>query len=325
MASSSLVRIAVVGDVHGFWNLGEDQKALQLLQVIISIPSSSQKPFLLYSHNPLWLLNLILQPQLVLFTGDFGEEDVPLVQSVAALPFPKAVILGNHDAWHTKKFSTLGDEHVGYQRMDFPSLKLSVVGGRPFSHGGNKLHRDKLLLKRYGVRDMNASAGSICRAALGTPEDHVVVILAHNGPTGLGSQAEDICGRDWFDEGGDHGDPDLEQALRQLKETTELSVPLVVFGHMHKELEGGKGNRKMVVEDSDNKVLYVNGAIVPRVIEINETPVGAAEPESGGTVRAFTLVEILDGKIKKVVESWVQVTGSVAKIVEDMTLFEDVT
>ncbi|KAG5409061.1 hypothetical protein IGI04_005380 [Brassica rapa subsp. trilocularis] len=212
--------------------------------------------------------------------------------------------------------------------MDFPSLKLSVVGGRPFSHGGNKLHRDKLLEKRYGVRDMNASAGSICRAALGTPEDHVVVILAHNGPTGLGSQAEDICGRDWFDEGvdhGDHGDPDLEQALRQLKETTELSVPLVVFGHMHKELEGGKGNRKMVVEDSDNKVLYVNGAIVPRVIEIIETPVGAAESESGGTVRAFTLVEILDGKIKKVVESWVQVTGGVAKIVEEMTLFEDVT
>lgn len=112
---------------------------------------------------------------------------------------------------------------------------------------------------------------------------------------------------------------DLEQALRQLKETTELSVPLVVFGHMHKELEGGKGNRKMVVEDSDNKVLYVNGAIVPRVIETN------VESESGGTVRAFTLVEILDGKIKKVVESWVQVTGSVAKIVEEMTLFEHVT
>lgn len=37
-------------------------------------------------------------------SGDFGEEDVPLVQSVAALPFPKAVILGNHDAWHTQKF-----------------------------------------------------------------------------------------------------------------------------------------------------------------------------------------------------------------------------
>ncbi|KAG2310850.1 hypothetical protein Bca52824_022407 [Brassica carinata] len=311
MASSSLVRIAIVGDIHGFWSLDEDQKALQLLQ-----------------------------PQLVLFTGDYGEENVPLVQSVAALPFPKAVILGNHDAWHTQdlfkkrkgkqngvqtQLDILGDEHVGYRRMDFPSLKLSVVGGRPFSRGGDQLFREKLLKQRYGVLDMNASAGSICRAALGTPEDHVVLILAHNGPTGLGSQAEDICGKDWSVEGGDYGDPDLEQALRQLKETTELSVPLVVFGHMHKELEGGKGNRKLVVQDSDNEIVYVNGAIVPRVIETNETPVGAAESESGGTVRAFTLVEILDGKIKKVVESWVQVLGSMAKIVDEQTLFEDVT
>ncbi|CAH8366104.1 unnamed protein product [Eruca vesicaria subsp. sativa] len=294
MASSSLVRIAVVGDIHGFWNLDEDRKALRLLN-----------------------------PDLVLFTGDFGEENIAIVQSVADIPFPKAVILGNHDAWNTRSWSTLGDEHVGYQRKDFPSFKLSVVGGRPFSHGGDKFHRDKLL-KRYGVRKMDESAGAICRAALGTPEDHFVIILAHNGPTGLGSQAEDICGRDWSDQGGDQGDPDLEQALRQLKETTELSVPLVVFGHMHKELDGGKGNRKMVVQDSDNKIVYVNGAIVPRV---KETPVGGAEEESesGGTLRAFTLVEILDGKIKKVVESWVQVVGSMAKIVEEETLFEDVT
>ncbi|CAH8388206.1 unnamed protein product [Eruca vesicaria subsp. sativa] len=176
---------------------------------------------------------------------------------------------------------------------------------------------------RYGVRNMDESAGAICRAAFGTPEVHVVIILAHNGPTGLGSQAEDICGRDWTDQGGDQGDPNLEHALRQLKETTELSVPLVVFGHMHKELDGGKGNRKMVVQDSDNKIVYVNGAIVPRV---KETPVGAAEElESGGTIRAFTLVEILDGKIKKVVDSWVQVVGSMVKIVEEETLFEDVT
>lgn len=31
---------------------------------------------------------------------------------------------------------------------------------------------------------MDASAESICRAAHGTPEDHVAIILAHNGPTG---------------------------------------------------------------------------------------------------------------------------------------------
>lgn len=79
----------------------------------------------------------------------------------------------------------------------------------------------------------------------------------------------------------------------------ELFVFLVVFGYMYKEFEGGKGNWKMVVEDSDNKVFYVNGVIVLRVIEIN------VEFESGGIVRVFMLVEILDGKIKKVVESWV--------------------
>lgn len=37
--------------------------------------------------------------------GDFGNENVDLVQSVADLQFPKAVILGNHDSWCTQQFS----------------------------------------------------------------------------------------------------------------------------------------------------------------------------------------------------------------------------
>ncbi|CAL5376158.1 unnamed protein product [Camellia sinensis] len=74
MAAS--VRIAVVGDVHDGWNLQEDTKALQLLQ-----------------------------PDLVLFTGDFGNENVELVRSIAELKVAKAVILGNHDAWSTQQFA----------------------------------------------------------------------------------------------------------------------------------------------------------------------------------------------------------------------------
>lgn len=38
-------------------------------------------------------------------SGDFGNENVELVQSIADLDFPKAVILGNHDAWRTQQFS----------------------------------------------------------------------------------------------------------------------------------------------------------------------------------------------------------------------------
>ncbi|KAF3453278.1 hypothetical protein FNV43_RR03718 [Rhamnella rubrinervis] len=125
------VRIAVVGDVHNYWNLEEDAKALQLLQ-----------------------------PDLVLFTGssvirkgDFGEENVELVQSVASLRVAKAVILGNHDAWYTRQFSEKKKDGVQlqleWQSLDFPLLELSVVGGRPFSCGGKRMLRTTLLSARY--------------------------------------------------------------------------------------------------------------------------------------------------------------------------------
>lgn len=33
------------------------------------------------------------------FIGDFGEEVTDLVADIAAVEVPKAVVLGNHDAW----------------------------------------------------------------------------------------------------------------------------------------------------------------------------------------------------------------------------------
>nr|KJB54909.1 hypothetical protein B456_009G054000 [Gossypium raimondii] len=292
MASSSLVRIAVVGDVHDDWDLEEDANALQFLK-----------------------------PDLVLFTGDFGNENLELVQDVAALNFPKAVILGNHDSWSTQQFSSnLGQEHVGYKRLDFPLLKLSIVGGRPFSCGGQQIFRKRLLSARYGIQDMEGSAKRIYEAALGTPEDHLVILLAHNGPTGLGSELNDICGKDWVFGGGDHGDPDLAQAISNLKETTNVSIPLVVFGHMHKELAHGNGLRKMIVVGTHN-IIYLNGAIVPRVKRsTNETSLQASN--SDGTYRAFTLVEILNGQVNKISESWVSVVGNETTLEEEHILFK---
>ncbi|KAM3220968.1 putative protein isoform X1 [Capsicum annuum] len=297
------VRIAVVGDVHDDWNLEEDRKALQFLK-----------------------------PDLVLFTGDFGNENVDLVRSIADLEMTKAVILGNHDAWNTQKFSgrekdavqlqlewyvsqeILGDEHVGYRRMDLPMLKLSVVGGRPFSCGGRPLFRKQLLKARYGVRDMDGSAERILQAAMGTPEDHSIIFLAHNGPTGLGANVDDICGRDWFVDGGDHGDPDLAQALAQLKEAAPYSVPLVIFGHMHKQLASGNGLRKMIVVGNNNTI-YLNGAIVPRVRPPSLTA------ESEGTSRAFTIAEVSNGRVEKIAETWVSVTGDKTRLEEEHILF----
>ncbi|KAF5956273.1 hypothetical protein HYC85_003498 [Camellia sinensis] len=314
--------------------------------------------------------------------SDFGNENVELVRSIAKLKVAKAVILGNHDAWRTQQFAErrkdrvqlqlecLGEEHVGYQRLDYPVLKLSIVGGRPFSCGGEQLFRTRLrgvsivaaavavvtsvntpifffdlcyhgvdcnssnwnYPLRYGVHDMEGSAKRIYEAALGTPKGHLIMFLAHNGPTGLGSNVNDICGRDWVFGGGDHGDPDLAHAISQLKETTKLSIPLVVFGHMHKELAYGNGLRKMIVVGADNTI-YLNGAIVPRVKRLvadeqatnsrtlmnNETSVST--PNAIGTVRAFTLVEISDGKLKKIAEAWVSVIGDKTALEEEHILY----
>lgn len=68
-AAAGTVRLAVIGDVHGQWN-PEDVVALGRLGA-----------------------------HCALFVGDFGEEDLPLVHSIAGIDHPKAVLLGNHDAW----------------------------------------------------------------------------------------------------------------------------------------------------------------------------------------------------------------------------------
>ncbi|KAK6944386.1 Calcineurin-like phosphoesterase domain, ApaH type [Dillenia turbinata] len=365
MASS--VRIAVVGDVHGDWHLEEDTKALELLQAedvvqkqanarnslavrgflghlklitrlgalhrhVIFLPCSSYKAF--------FTLHFLLPIQI----GDLANENVELVRSISSLKFPKAIILGNHDCWYTQQFSNkvkdpvqlqlecLGEEHVGYRRLDFPSLKLSVVGGRPFSCGGEGLFRKWLLSARYGVHNMDASANRIYGAASGTPEEHSIIFLAHNGPTGLGSEMSDICGRDWVYGGGDHGDPDLAQAIARLKEDDKFAIALVVFGHMHKGLAYG-GVRKMIVIGAD-QIIYLNGAIVPRVRRLtdvqessdgsswnNKGPLSALDCE--GTLRAFTVVEVLDGQVSKIAETWISVVGEKTKIEEEHILLRN--
>ncbi|KAB1199653.1 hypothetical protein CJ030_MR0G018444 [Morella rubra] len=211
-------------------------------------------------------------------------------------------------------------------------MKISVIGGRPFSCGGEQLFRRSLLSARYGVKDMDASVKRIYEAALGTPEGHLVIFLAHNGPTGLGSKLDDICGKDWVVGGGDHGDPDLAQAISLLKETDKFCIPLVVFGHMHKELAYKNGIRKMIVVGADD-TKYLNGAIVPRVKRLieeqgtscrgstsDETPLSA--PESSGTLRAFTLVEIQDGIVDKIAEIWVSVVGDKTTLEEEHVMFK---
>lgn len=102
---------------------------------------------------------------------------------------------------------------------------------------------------------------------------------------------------------------------------------------MHKNLADGNGLRKMIVVGADNTI-YLNGAIVPRVKRLNDEqgavntsfvinePRLTAPPESFGTIRAFTLVEILDGGVDRIVETWVSVVGDQTKLEEEHILFK---
>ncbi|KAF3792495.1 hypothetical protein EJ110_NYTH11327 [Nymphaea thermarum] len=151
---------------------------------------------------------------------------------------------------------------------------------------------------------------------------------------GLGSQTSDICGRDWVLEGGDHGDPDLAQAIADLKEGYKLSIPLVIFGHMHKQLAYRRGLRKMVVHGTDG-IIYLNGAVVPRVKRLMHTQEASISnsvttssrltvPKPRGSVREFTVVEMLDGKLVRATESWVSVTGDATKLEEEHVFYNQV-
>lgn len=122
---------------------------------------------------------------------------------------------------------------------------------------------------------------------------------------------------------------DLEMALSQLKENAKFQIPLVVFGHMHKQLAHGSGLRKMIAFGPNN-IIYLNGAVVPRVRWLmrpqpSKNPVNneAVIPPTDhvGSVRAFTVVEITEGKVTRITESWVSVVGDRTQLEEEHVLF----
>ncbi|NJP08622.1 MAG: TIGR04168 family protein [Leptolyngbyaceae cyanobacterium RU_5_1] len=250
-----LVKIAVVGDVHDRWD-GEDEAALHHLDV-----------------------------DLVLLVGDFGNESVQVVRAIASLDIPKAVILGNHDAWYSasdwgrkkcpydrskedrlqQQLDLLDGTHVGYSKLDFPELDLSVVGGRPFSWGGSDWKNAEFYNTRYGVSNFVESTARIMAAASRTA-CNTIIFLGHCGPLGLGDRPEDPCGRDWQPLGGDHGDPDFADAIAQTRQLGK-TIPLVAFGHMHHQLHHTKQYLRTSVVVSPQATVYLNAASVPRIVQ----------------------------------------------------------
>ncbi len=213
------------------------------------------------------------RPDLTLFVGDLGDEDVEMVRMIARLPVPKAVILGNHDAWQSfgrrtsteklrESLALLGDDHLAYSVREVPRAGVSVIGARPLSWGGQSLRSPELYDEIYGIHTMRQSAAAIVDAAR-QAQHRDLVILAHNMPLGLGEQTHDICGKDFGKPGGDWGDRDLALAIQRI-EGFGLRVRAVIAGHMHHRLVHPRGAERNRFVRREN-TLFLNVAYVPRV------------------------------------------------------------
>ncbi|MBW4663844.1 MAG: TIGR04168 family protein [Chroococcus sp. CMT-3BRIN-NPC107] len=281
--SSKSIKIAVVGDVHDRWEAA-DEVALQHLGV-----------------------------DLVLFVGDFGNESVQVVREIAAVNIPKAAVFGNHDAWYSAsdwgkqkcpydrqkedwvqdQIDLLTETHVGYSKLDFPELKLTVVGSRPFSWGGEVWKNAEFYQERFGVKSFAESTERIVAASKSAAYE-TVIFLGHNGPVGLGSNADDPCGKDWQPLGGDYGDPDLTEAIAQTRKLGK-TIPLVTFGHMHHDLRYTKKHLRKTFLVSSEGTMYLNAARVPRIVK---TPLG-------DELRNFSLVYLQAGVVTQASLVWV--------------------
>ncbi|NJN23593.1 MAG: TIGR04168 family protein [Acaryochloridaceae cyanobacterium RL_2_7] len=278
-------RIVVVGDIHNQWS-GHDEQAL--------------------SH---------LRADLVLFVGDFGNESLDIVGQIAQLPIPKAIAYGNHDAWYTatpwgqkrcpydrhtdnwfqQQWDLLEPFQVGYRALDFPELQLSVVGGRPFSWGGPKWFPKEFYREWFDVTSEEDSCDRILSAIQSAQYDHVI-LLSHNGPTGLGDTPESTCGKDWEPRGGDFGDPDLRGAIAA---SPDKNISLVTFGHMHHTLRHRKDRlRERLV--TDDRAIYLNAAVVPRV-RVNDED----------SAHQFSVIDFQGAQIQTIQSIWIMPNGQV--------------
>jgi len=278
------LRLAIAGDLHGAW--GDADEAL--LET--------------------------LQPDAVLFVGDLSDGDLRLTRRITRLSLPKAVILGNHDrgrdqsgAILEQQLSLLGSDHCAWGCKTWPELPLSIIGARPCSAGGG-FHLSKAVKAVYGPVSLDDSVDRIVNAAAAVPADQPLIVMAHSGPSGLGSDPSSPCGRDWKTPSIDWGDQDLAVALDRMAQRRHAD--LVVFGHMHHELKRGLGLRRSLLQDRRGTA-YCNSASVPR----------RGVTADGQLLLHFSWAEFHGARLTHLSHRWFQPDGRIVH--EEMLMLRD--
>lgn len=149
----------------------------------------------------------------------------------------------------------------------------------------------------FGPVTLEESAQRISAAASAADPSLPLVLLAHCGPAGLGSEAADLCGRDWKKQACDWGDQDLALAIGTMRRHRPL--PLVVCGHMHHQLKRGLGQRRSFGRDRGGTA-YLNAACVPR----------HGRDGAGRELRHFSWVELEGERLHHASHRWYGVDGA---------------
>jgi len=261
------LRIAIAGDLHGQWDASDEQ----VLERIA--------------------------PDALLVVGDLSDGQQRIPARLSALPLPLACVLGNHDCGRDpsgrtlrRQIETLGDRHCGWGLRELRPPGLAIVGARPASAGGG-FHLNRGAHAVFGPVTLEQSVERISAAALAADPALPLIVLGHCGPSGLGSDPGDPCGRDWKHPACDWGDQDLAQAIDRIRRQRPL--PLVVFGHMHHRLRRGQGDRRSFLFDRAGTA-YLNTACVPRHDH---------DPQ-GRPLRHFSWVELRDGALTEASHRW---------------------
>ena len=220
------------------------------------------------------------------------------------------MILGNHDRGKDpsgetllKQIRVLQEKYCAWDLKIFKN-QLNIVSARPCSSGGGYF-LSKEVKAVYGPISEQESVNKILKCSDKFVEDLPIILMSHAGPSGLGSEYNSICGKDWKEPSCDWGDRDLAVAISEIQK--KRKIDLVIFGHMHNRLKRNQGFRKMFKIDKEGTA-YLNSAIVPRY----------KTNTKGELFINFSWVEFVENKLTHISHRWYSELG---EIFEEEILF----
>ena len=201
------------------------------------------------------------------------------------------------------RIRVLGEKYCAWDLKVFNN-QINLLSARPCSSGGG-YYLSKEVKGVYGPITEQDSINKIIKCSKESIDDIPLIIMSHAGPSGLGSEPNSICGKDWKEPSCDWGDRDLAIAISKIQK--KRKIDLVIFGHMHNRLKRNQGLRKMFIIDKEGTA-YLNCAVVPRYkTNIN-----------GELIVNFSWVEFLENKLTHISHRWYSESG---EILEEEILF----